>query len=174
MKLPLAVALLAAVVVTLDPGGQLDNFERRTIDVRFRHSARPTPLTERIVVLDITEESIARLRPLYGRWPWPRSLHGEVVEYLAHDGAVAVGFDLLFAEPVMRQEVDAALWEELSVLAKGADIVEVRTELRRRLDALRPGLDDRQFAAAVAKAGNVFQAAVFARGGEAANPAAAG
>ncbi len=165
MKLPLAVALLAAAAVSLDPGGQLENFERRTLDARYRQSARPTPFTGRIVILDITEESIERLRPLYGRWPWPRSLHGEVAEYLASDGAVAVGFDLLFAEPVMRREVDEADWSALSALAKSADLVEVRTELGLRIDALQPGLGDRQFVESVATAGNVFQAAVFALGG---------
>lgn len=164
MKLPLAVALLAAAAASLDPGGQLAGFERRTVDLRHRHHAAATPFTERIVILDITEESIERLRPLYGRWPWPRSLHGEVAEYLAGDGAAAVGFDLLFAEPALRREVDAAQWKELAALAAGADLAEVRTELRRRIEALQPGLGDRQFAASVAQAGNVFQAAVFAAG----------
>lgn len=164
MKLPLAAALLAAAAVSLDPGGQLENFERRTLDARARHHAAPTPFTERIVILDITEESIERLRPLYGRWPWPRSLHGELAAYLAADGAVAVGFDLLFVEPVMRREVDAADWEALAALAGSADLAEVRSELMRRIDALQPGLGDREFVASVAKAGNVFQAAAFAPG----------
>lgn len=164
MKLPLAAALLAAAVVSLDPGGQLENFERRTLDARARYHARSTPFTERIVILDISEDSIERLRPLYGRWPWPRSLHGEVAEYLAADGATAIGFDLLFAEPVMRREVDAADWEALAALTGSADLAEVRTELARRIDALQPGLGDREFVASVAQAGNVFQAAAFAPG----------
>lgn len=164
MKLPLAVAVLVAMAVSLDPGGQLENFERRTLDARARHHAAPTPFTERIVILDITEESIERLRPLYGRWPWPRSLHGEVAEYLAADGAAAIGFDLLFAEPVMRREVDATDWEALAALAGSADLAEVRDELTRRINALRPGLGDSEFVASVAQAGNVFQAAVFAPG----------
>jgi len=164
VKLPLAAALLAAAAASLDPGGQLENFERRTLDARYRQHAAPTPFTERIVILDITEESIERLRPLYGRWPWPRALHGEVAEYLAADGAAAVGFDLLFAEPVTRREVDGADWEALAALAQSADLAEVRDELKRRIDALQPGLGDRQFVASVAKAGNVFQAAVFAPG----------
>lgn len=171
MKLALAVALLASATVSLDPNGLLENFERRTLDTRARHHARATPFTERIVILDISEESIERLRPVYGRWPWPRSLHGEVAEYLAADGAAAIGFDLLFVEAVMRREVDAADWEALAALGRSADLADVRSELVRRIDALQPGLGDREFAASVAKAGNVFQAAVFAPG-EAAQPAA--
>lgn len=173
MKLPLLVALLAAVGVSFDPGSQLENFERRTLDARARYHAAPTPFTERIVILDITEESIERLRPIYGRWPWPRSLHGEVAEYLAADGAAAIGFDLLFAEPVMRREVDATDWEALAALAGSADLAEVRDELTRRINALRPGLGDSEFVAAVARAGNVFQAAVFAPGEDASDEAVA-
>lgn len=170
MKLPLAVALLAAVAVSLDPAGLLGNFELRTLDARHRHFARPTPFTDRIVILDITEESIERLRPLYGRWPWPRSLHGEVAEYLAADGAVAVGFDLLFPEVVTRREVDAAEWEALATLARSADLPEVRDELARRIDAMQPGTDDRAFVTAVKQAGNVFQAAAIANEREAVLP----
>ncbi len=173
MKLPLAVALLVAGAVSLDPGGQLENFERRTLDARARYHAAPTPFTERIVILDITEESIERLLPLYGRWPWPRSLHGEVAEYLAADGAAAIGFDLLFAEPVMRREVDATDWEALAALAGSADLAEVRDELTRRINALRPGLGDSEFVASVARAGIAFQAAVFAPGEGAADEAPA-
>lgn len=162
MRLPLGLALLAAAAVGLDPGGQLENFERRTLDARARQHAAPTSHTERIVILDITEETIERLAPLYGRWPWPRALHGEVAEYLAADGATAVGFDLLFAEAATRREVDAAEWEGLAALARSADLAEVRGELARRIEALQPGLGDREFVASVARAGNVFQAAVFA------------
>lgn len=162
MKLPLTVALVATLAVSLDPGGWLDSFELRTVDARHRHFARPTPFTERIVILDITEESIERLSPLYGRWPWPRALHGEVVEYLANDGASAVGFDLLFPEPALSKETSLADWNTLAALAQSADLAEVREELIRRIDALQPGAGDQEFADAVRKAGNVFQASVIA------------
>lgn len=162
MRRALVLAFFAAGVVTLDPGGLLASFEQRTLDARYRAHAAPTPFTDRIVILDITEESIVRLAPLYGRWPWPRALHGEVVEYLARDGAAAIGFDLLFAEPVNRREVDTAEWEGLAALAANADLPEVRTELATRLEALRPDRSDEEFVASVARAGNVFQAAAFA------------
>jgi hypothetical protein len=75
-----------------------------------------------------------------------------------------IGFDLLFAEAATRREVDAADWEALAALAQSADLAEVRGELARRIEALQPGLGDREFVASVARAGNVFQAAVFAPG----------
>lgn len=164
MKSASALALLAALAVSLDPGGLLAKLEGRTVDARYRHFARASASSERIVILDITEESIERLRPVYGRWPWPRSLHGEVAEYLAKDGAAAVGFDLLFADADSRPNAEAADWEALEALAQNADIAEVRGELVRRMTSLKPGLDDGRFVESVARAGNVFQAAVFAGG----------
>ena len=38
-------------------------------------------------------------KKLYPRlWPWPRFIHGQVVRELASEGAVAVGFDIMFPE----------------------------------------------------------------------------
>lgn len=42
------------------------------------------------------------------QWPWPRSLHGRLVEVLAAEGASVVAFDVLFAEASVPEE-DAAL-----------------------------------------------------------------
>ena len=46
-------------------------------------------------VVDIDEESLAKL----GRWPWARTKVAELLETLTSEGAIAVGFDVLFAEP---------------------------------------------------------------------------
>ncbi|MBI5048385.1 MAG: CHASE2 domain-containing protein [Deltaproteobacteria bacterium] len=86
-------------------------------------------------------------------------MHGEVVEYLKADGAKAIGFDIIFSE--RRQEIDSKLINELHTFAQNADIPEVRSELLIRLDSLKTGTDDTRFAAAVEKAGNVFQSSVF-------------
>ena len=145
----------------LDPGGHLVSFEKKTVDARYCFYAQPTHHTNDIIILNISEEAIKRLEPFYGRWPWPRSVHGEVVEYLTTDGASAVGFDIIFSEQSLRQEVDATTIHELKVLAKNTDIQEIRNELLRRLDTLRPEISDMQFVSAVKNSGKVFQASVF-------------
>lgn len=159
------LAALVALLVALDPGGWLAAFELRTLDARHRAHAAPTAASGQIVILDIGEATIARLAPIYGRWPWPRSVHAEVVDYLAQDGASAIGFDVLFAESADRQEIDARTLDTLTALAAAADLPEVQAELLARLAALRPQGGDAQLAAAAAAAGNVFPAAVFAGGG---------
>ena len=82
---------------------------------------------------------------------WHRSLHGEVVEYLTSDGVAAIGFDIIFSEQSLRQEVDAATIQDLKALAKNSDIREVRDELLYRLEALRPEISDMLFVSALKK-----------------------
>ena len=48
-----------------------------------------------VQVVDIDEKSLAAL----GQWPWPRTLLAELVTRAREAGVVAVGFDVLFAEP---------------------------------------------------------------------------
>jgi len=133
VKYPVLIAVLATFAVSLDAGEYLSSFERKTLDARYRFHARPAPHTQDIVILHISEESIRSLEPFYGRWPWPRSVHAEAIEYLESDGASAIGFDILFPEKSLRQEVDSAMIHQLKALAKNADIPEVRAELQQRL-----------------------------------------
>jgi len=153
------IAIAASLLVFIDPGSQLYHFENKIIDARYRFYAAASPHTDDFIILNISEESLKRLEKVYGRWPWPRSVHGEVVEYLKADGAKAIGFDIIFSE--RRQEVDSRLINELQAFARNADIPEVRSELLSRLDSLKAGTDDRRFVSAVENAGNVFQSTVF-------------
>ena len=58
-------------------------------------SARPS---DDIVLVTIDEESIRGLEPLVGRWPWPRLVHAEVLNYLARAQPRVVLYDVLFTE----------------------------------------------------------------------------
>jgi len=51
---------------------------------------QPVPVT----ILDIDDPSIEE----YGQWPWPRSRVAEMVSKVAGAGAVAIAFDIVFAE----------------------------------------------------------------------------
>ncbi|MGH1478752.1 MAG: CHASE2 domain-containing protein [Geminicoccales bacterium] len=48
-----------------------------------------------VTIVDIDERSLAKL----GQWPWPRTEIATLVDHLTEAGAVAIGFDMLFAEP---------------------------------------------------------------------------
>lgn len=116
------------------------------------------------MIIDITEDAIKGLEPVYGRWPWPRSVYAEVIDYLNANGAKAIGFDILFSEQDERQEVGPETIAELRSFAQNSDIYEVRSALLKRLDSLNPELSDRTFSGAVKRGGNVFLPAVFYAG----------
>jgi adenylate cyclase len=105
-----------------------------TYDWRMRLTARPSQPSADIVLISIDDDSIRRLAPLVGRWPWPRLVHASLVEYLSRAPAKVIVYDVLFTEPdVRRFDVGDQEWT-------GAE-------------------SDEAFAAAVAKAGNVILAA---------------
>lgn len=68
----------------------------------------PSPAQD-IVVVAIDEPSFAELQR---QWPWPRSLHADLVKALRKAGAKAVALDMVFSEP-STPEADAALAEVL-------------------------------------------------------------
>ena len=70
----------------------------------------PTAWSDRLVLIDITDRDLAR----YGRYPWPRDIHGLAVAALNKAQAKGVLFDFIFTDPdAMRPEKDAAFGEAL-------------------------------------------------------------
>lgn len=71
----------------------ISNVRNQGFDLLQRISPRPYAPAP-VVVVDIDENSLDK----YGQWPWPRTRLAEMLEKLSLLGAVAVGFDVIFAE----------------------------------------------------------------------------
>lgn len=52
-----------------------------------------------VIVIDVDEESIRRLAPELGSWPYGRDVYSLVTAYLLRSGVAVVAYDILFAEP---------------------------------------------------------------------------
>jgi adenylate cyclase len=63
-----------------------DTYQR--IEPRMK-TARP------VTIVDIDEKSLTK----FGQWPWPRTRIADMINNLTRLGAVAIGFDMVFAEP---------------------------------------------------------------------------
>lgn len=89
------LALLGTWHAVVEPVGALARTEWAVDDWRAAWLAPTTPVTD-IVIVDIDEASLTEI----GRWPWPRTKLAQLLdEVLGRQRAVAVGLDLVFAEP---------------------------------------------------------------------------
>lgn len=76
--------------------GTVTRLEQQVHDVMLMHGRAPATLDERIVIVDVDEQSLQQ----HGRWPWSRSVLATLSEELLQRQQVAVlGYDVLFAEP---------------------------------------------------------------------------
>lgn len=94
-RLLMAVAMLGvSILIGVVP--VLRSFEFAIYDWRVQ-KLLPIPSTSRdIVVIGIDDESLERMGPAVGRWPWPRFVHSMLVQYC--DLAKTIAFDVLFLE----------------------------------------------------------------------------
>ncbi|MDI3561500.1 CHASE2 domain-containing protein [Bradyrhizobium sp. Arg816] len=88
----LALLVLFAGARVWDPP-PIQELRLRTFDmfqlIDPRHkAARP------VTIVDIDDKSLAKL----GQWPWPRTRIADLIQNLTNNGAVTIGFDMVFSE----------------------------------------------------------------------------
>lgn len=101
-------------------GDVLWRAELATYDARLRMRAGRGP-SGKVVIVGVDNDSLMCV----GQWPWPRSYHAALLDFLRQAGAKLVGFDMVFDLPS---------------------------------NAQGPTEDDRDFAEAIKRAGNVVLA----------------
>ncbi len=133
IALGVAAALVAAAAA-LAPF--VETVERKTYDWRIQATADPASARRDIVLVAIDQASIRSLEPLVGRWPWPRMVHGSLVDFLARGPAKVVVYDVIFAERDRRsltvgdrtwtgEESDRALVEATARAGNVVNVVDV-------------------------------------------------
>jgi len=112
---------MSALVLGAYAGGLLSSFELETVDERFllRGSEGPPP---DIVVVEIDDTTFSELQV---RWPFPRSLHGDVITHLHEAGATVIAYDVQFTEPSDPEEDNALV----GAVAEAEGVVLATTEV---------------------------------------------
>jgi adenylate cyclase len=103
----------AAVVLALRPTQLMRQAEGATFDARARAFADPARASKEIVIAAIDDRSLAELAPGMGRWPWPRAVHAEALDYLRFAGAKLVIYDVQFPEADLNAASDSAFAEAM-------------------------------------------------------------
>ena len=84
--------------------------DHRLGDVLQRQYAQERPASADVVLVDIDQASLQAMNAEAGSWPWPRSVHAEIMRYILAQQPQAIVFDILFNEAdIFRPEHDAAL-----------------------------------------------------------------
>ncbi len=52
-------------------------------------------VSEQIIIVAIDDQSLREL----GRWPWPRSIHANLIDRIDRESPRAIGLDIIFSEP---------------------------------------------------------------------------
>jgi len=112
---PLALILVACVALALAEQRLqlLEPLENGLSDLFVRLQARSVQPDPAIVLVDIDDASLARMGELADRWPWPRSVHGELATGIAAQKPKAIVFDVMFAEPDRSRPEHDALFNQL-------------------------------------------------------------
>ena len=85
--------------------GLLDDYELDTVDARFQIRGAQEPPDD-VVMVDIDDQSFNQLKL---QWPWPRSLHGKLIDRLDAAGATVIAFDVQFTEETTPREDNALI-----------------------------------------------------------------
>ncbi|SMC75493.1 CHASE2 domain-containing protein [Novosphingobium sp. B1] len=95
----IVVMLIAAAVAWFGTGNdRIAQFDDRLFDLASQLVA--PPVDERILIVEIDEASLEAL----GRWPWPRDDHARLLDVLARNRPLAVGYSVLFLDPSPQDE----------------------------------------------------------------------
>ena len=92
----------AVLTVGLVYSGSVEWLELRSLDKRFELRPRRAPSAP-IVIVSIDEASV---RELNEPWPFPRRLHGQLIDRISAWKPLVIGFDVLFPEPSSRGRKD--------------------------------------------------------------------
>jgi len=80
--------------------GTINSLENKSMDWRFKYANPGHKFTDKLVVVDIDETALSAYAstPLFGRWPWKRSVYAPILEYIASGNPKLILFDIMFFE----------------------------------------------------------------------------
>ncbi len=92
--LPLVLVVATALGLLAYATDALEGLELDTINQRFSVRGERTPPKD-IVVVQIDDKTFSRLRL---QWPFPRSVHADVIDRISADGPKVIAYDVQFSE----------------------------------------------------------------------------
>jgi len=86
------------ITLSLQSWGVFSRIELASFDHRVELFRSDREINENVVIVLIDDVSLQELNQDYGRWPWPRAIYAELIDFFALAGAQGLAFDILFSE----------------------------------------------------------------------------
>ncbi|MDH3998269.1 MAG: adenylate/guanylate cyclase domain-containing protein [Desulfuromonadales bacterium] len=93
---------LAFLLIAKSPAWQ--RLENKGFDLLINLTA---PIEQQLPIIIVGIDDVS-LQSMQQRWPWPRSVHADLINVLKREGAAVIAFDIIFDQPGVASE-DAAL-----------------------------------------------------------------
>jgi adenylate cyclase len=121
----LVIGLLSAALATVAYLTEaFHGIELDIVDARFAvRGEEPSPRD--VVVVEIDDVT---LDDLDTQWPFPRSVHADMIDRLRHAGVSTIAYDIQFTEPTRAQEDNALI----QAVARAGNVVLATTEVDRQ------------------------------------------
>lgn len=104
--------ILSAVMIIVSQSRWLTLLELKTADARIRWFRKDLSAPEDIILILIDEASLDSMQTLFGRWPWPRRVFADVIDFLSNCEAKRIMVDILFTERQLSSRSGADLSED--------------------------------------------------------------
>lgn len=135
----IATALVAVIIgLSLFASSSVERLENDSIDARFTMRGTQSAPTG-VAVVGVDAKSFQALDQ---RWPFPRSLHGRLLDRLQEDGVNTVVFDIQFTEPTTPREDNALVSAVARTTRAGIPVILATEETDRQGNTNVFGGDD--------------------------------
>ena len=109
LNISVAIALFITLLLVLFANTSLSKrLEQVSYDYHLSHSRENTEIPDQVMIILIDEASLKQMDQVVGRWPWPRSIYHELINYISTGQPKAIMFDILFAEKELANSNNAS------------------------------------------------------------------
>jgi adenylate cyclase len=108
----LIIAVICIIAIFADLLGLFEILELKTVDYRTKIVRGDKVAPYDIALILIDDPSLAALNEVVGRWPWPRYIHAELIDFLSQSGAKAIVMDIMFIENEFTPNLDKGMLNE--------------------------------------------------------------
>lgn len=94
----LITVAVSAVIGLLDSAQLFQRLEWMSYDWRMSELRSHKVAPDDIAVILVDDASLQAMNSVVGRWPWPRSVFADLIEFLSYGDPKSIIFDMLFVE----------------------------------------------------------------------------